>query len=290
MTDWRIPTQNVEVLTRAFSQYEVERIVPMLWGSLDNHRRHQYITNLKPIFDQAREDGLNLLSPPPDFHAWLDAPLRTTLRGPNTAKANTISTRYYTLRTMYEHLIREDVITHNPALGYRVPPGERSSTPLPTAEEIGKLLAYLHRHDPVLFAAATLIHEHALQYTELERLTWSAFDFSQGLLLRNRTATRLSDRAIAAIQPLLTQAGGPLHTEDDSRKIFKFENRDAFRLPLWKACKNAGVANISHRELRLCGLRDHPQHPSDLGFVNGQAWERAKRHAAGLAQRLREDS
>jgi len=182
-------------LTRAFAQYDHDRIVPMLWGSLDNHHRHQYITNLKPIFEQAKEDGLNLLSPPPDFHDWLNAPLRLTLRGPGTAKANTISTRYYTLRTLYEHLIREDVIAHNPALGYRVPPGERSSTPLPTAGEVQKLLTYLQHHDPLLYAAATLIHEHALQYTELERLKWSALDFSQGLLLRNRTATRLSNPA-----------------------------------------------------------------------------------------------
>lgn len=285
-TERRLTTHQAGTLTRAFQHFELDRIIPMLWGSLPVRRRVQLTTNLQTIFTHAEQDGVNLLHPAADFHTWLRTPLTDTLRGPGTARPNTINTRYYSLKQLYDHLIREGLLTTNPTAGYALPPIERAVTPLPSPEDVHVLLTYLERHDPLLHAATTLIYHHALQYTELEALKWNAFDFSRGLLLRPRTETKLSKEALHALQPLLKQAGGPLHTQDSPKAIFPFENRDAFRLPLWRACKVAGIGNISPRELRLCSLRDHAHTPSDVGFVNAESYRRAIKHAEDLAERL----
>lgn len=273
-------------LTQAFGTYNLEQIVGMTRGEL--HRPvAQLRANLRPVFEAAQAEGLDLLRPPADFHGWLQTPLRVTQTG-GVARANTIRARYATLKQLYDVLITLELLGSNPAHGCPVPPSEHSQAPLPGAGDIQRLLAEAQARDQELFAALTLIYRQAFQLTELLALRWSAVDFSRAQLMRARTVTTLHPASLSALTPLLSQAGGPLHAPERGQRIFAFKNADDLRLQLWKTSQAANLSpTTGPRELRLASLRDFPQAPPGAGFSNPQAHERALRHAASLARQHR---
>ncbi|MDV6375587.1 hypothetical protein [Deinococcus arenicola] len=273
-------------LTQAFRAYHLEQIVGMLRGEL--HRPvAQLQANLRPVFDAAQLAGLDLLRPPPDFHDWLQTPLRVTQTG-GVARANTIRARYATLKQLYDVLIGLELLGSNPAHGCPMPPPEHSQAPLPGVGDIQRLLAEAQATDDQLFAALTLIYRQAFQLTELLALRWSAVDFSRAQLMRARTITALHPASLSALTPLLSQAGGPLHAPQRGQHVFAFKNADDLRLHLWKTCQAVNLSPAAGpRELRLASLRDFPQAPPGSGFSNPQAYERALRHAAALAEQHR---
>jgi len=273
-------------LTRAFQTYNLDQITAMLGHAL--HRpAAQVRTNLRPVFTQAQTDKLNLLSPPADFHTWLQEPLRITLRGPGTARSNTVIARHGTLSRMYTVLMEEGLLTSNPAQGCPLPGSEFRLAPLPSAGEVRRLLAEARELNDVLYAALTLIYRHAFQITELLELRWTALDFSRGELLRARLVASIVPETLQALTPLLSRAGGPLHAEEQAERVFPFENPDALRLEFWKTCKRAGLSPFGPRELRLAGIRDHRLPPQQAGFSNPQAYARALRQAEALVVQTR---
>ncbi|QFP75179.1 hypothetical protein [Deinococcus sp. AJ005] len=270
-------------LEQAFHTFNLEQIIGMLREEL--HRPiPQLRANLRPIFEAAQTQEMNLLLPPADFHDWLQTPLRQIQTG-GEARANTIRARYATLKQLYDALIDLGVMDNNPAHGCPLPPPEHSQAPLPSTADIQRLLAEAGGTDEELFAALTLIYQQAFQLTELLALRWSALDFSRAELMRARTITALRAESLAALKPLLSRAGGPLHAPQKAQRVFSFKNADDVRLQLWKVCQAANLTpTIGPRELRLASLRDFPQAPPGSGFSNPQAYERALRHATTLTE------
>ncbi|GAA5534093.1 hypothetical protein [Deinococcus aluminii] len=274
------------LLRQALSQYDLDQLLGLLREQLSRPEPQTH-SNLHPIFKQAQVDELDLLQPPEDFHTWLHAPLRHTRYGPGTAKPNTVIARLSTLRNLYEVLIDEGLLTNNPARDCPAPSAEHKAAPLPSPRQIARLLAEARETDPHLFAALTLIHQHAFQLTELLRLRWSALDFSRGELLRARTVTPLTGESLRALHPLLAQAGGPLHAPEQAERVFPYANDQDFRLELWKLCKQANLPLISPSDLRRASLRDHPQGPAEKGFSNPQAYKDALKYAGQVLRKER---
>lgn len=274
-------------LAQAFRTFNLEQVIGMLREEL--HRPvPQLRANLRPVFEAAQAQEIDLLSPPADFHGWLQTPLRQIQTG-GEARANTIRARYATLKQLYDALIDLGVIDSNPAHGCPLPPPEHSQAPLPSAADIQRLLAEAGATDEELCAALTLVYQQAFQLTELLALRWSALDFSSAELMRARTITALHPESLKALQPLLSRAGGPLHASQKGQRVFAFKNADDLRLQLWKVCQAASLSPaIGPRELRLASLRDFPQAPPGSGFSNPQSYERALRHATALAERKRQ--
>ncbi|WP_029476649.1 hypothetical protein [Deinococcus frigens] len=273
-------------LVQAFRILNLEQVIGMLREEL--HRPvAQLRANLRPVFEAAQLQDLDLLRPPADFHAWLQTPFRVTQTG-GVARANTIRARYATLKQLYDVVIELGLISDNPAHGCPMPPPEHSQAPLPGVAEIERLLAEAGARDEELFAALTLIYQQAFQLTELLALRWSALDFSRAELMRARTVTALRPESLRALGPLLARAGGPLHAPVKGQRVFAFKNADDLRLQLWKTCQAVNLSPAAGpRELRLASLRDYPQAPPGSGFSNPQAYGRALRHATALAERKR---
>lgn len=279
-------TSHQHQLREALHQYNLDAVLGLTRHQLKRPEAQAY-SNLRPIFEQAQHDGLNLLDPPPHFHDWLQAPLRHTRSGPNTARANTVIARLTTLRTLYEILIDEGLLQHNPARGCPAPSKEHKATPLPSPHDIQRLLAEAHETDRTLYAALTLIYQHAFQVTELLALRWRNLDFSRGELRRARTVTPLGDTSLQALVPLLTAAGGPLNVQDSPDPVFPYPDADEFRHHVWTLSKRANLTPINPSDLRKASLRDHGRRPSEAGFSNADAYEEALKHARHIARKGR---
>lgn len=265
-------------LTRALRDYDLDGLIglikpQMAWPPKQLH------ANLRPIFNAASSDQINLLHPPADFQTWLQTPLRQTVRGPMTAKPNTINARTATLSALYNHLIDEGLLLTHPLRGLERTPVIRTPDPLPSPEEIARLLAEAQA-DPALFAALTLIYHHGLQVTEILSLQWPAFHYDDGTLLRKKTATRLDQASYAALDRLLAGVGGPL--AQPQHRIFPYDTQDALRLRIFQTCRQAGLAFIHPVRLRKAALRDFVLSPDQAGFLSAQAFELAEKLAREL--------
>ncbi|MFC4424813.1 hypothetical protein [Deinococcus navajonensis] len=275
-------------LTRAFREYNLDQIAPMLGVQALGRPLAQVHSNLKHVFEQGSKDEIDLLNPPAHFHDWLTGPLTTPTRGPGPLKPNTITSRVTTLRVLYDALITEGLLTTNPMTGYPSPGIEHASDPLPEREDIQRLLDSAKTADPVLFAALTLIYEHAFQVRELLGLKWPAYDPTTGELLRARTVTKLSEATQRALEPLLKAAGGPMYAPEQAGPLIPW-SAEELRLQLWKACKVAEIAHIPLNVLRRASLRDHPARMAASGFSNDQAYRRALRLAGKVVEKHRKD-
>ncbi|GGN47891.1 hypothetical protein [Deinococcus daejeonensis] len=275
-------------LTKAFRDYDLDTIASTLGVDALSRPLAQVHSNLKQVFTQAQADEIDLLQPPANFHAWLAGPLATPNRGPGPLKINTLTARVVTLRVLYDALITEGVLTTNPMTGYPNPGNEHASDPIPEREDIEQLLKTAKASSPDLFAALTLIDEHAFQVKELLSLKWSRYDPATGELLRARTVTTLSQGAQRALEPLLKEAGGPLYATEKALPIFPITAED-LRAQLWKACKVAEIPHIPLSALRRASLRDHPARMAASGFSNDQAYRRALRLAGKVVEKHRRD-
>ncbi|GGL20630.1 hypothetical protein [Deinococcus radiotolerans] len=233
-------------LSQAFREYDLDTIAATLGIEALSRPLAQVHSNLRQVFTHAQTDDIDLLQPPAHFHTWLAGPLSTPNRGPGPLKINTLTARVVTLRVFYDALITEGVLTTNPMTGYPNPGSEHASDPIPDREDIEQLLRTAKASRPDLFAALTLIDEHAFQVRELLGLKWSRYEPSTGELLRARIVTTLSKPAQLALEPLLKAAGGPLYATEQALPIFAMTPED-LRTQLWKACK---VADIPHIPLR----------------------------------------
>ncbi|WP_189075028.1 hypothetical protein [Deinococcus sedimenti] len=275
-------------LTKAFRDYDLDTIASTLGVDALSRPLAQVHSNLKQVFAQAQVDEIDLLQPPANFHAWLAGPLATPNRGPGPLKINTLTARVVTLRVLYDALIQEGVLTTNPMTGYPNPGSEHASDPIPDRADITQLLATAKATSPDLFAALTLIDEHAFQVRELLSLRWSTYDPATGELLRARTVTTLSHGAQRALDPLLKEAGGPLYATEKALPIFPITPED-LRAQLWKACKVAEIPHIALSALRRASLRDHPARMASSGYSNDQAYRRALRLAGKVVDKHRKD-
>ncbi|UBV45179.1 hypothetical protein LAJ19_20430 (plasmid) [Deinococcus taeanensis] len=275
-------------LTQAFRDYDLDTIAATLGVHALSRPLIQVHSNLRQVFIHAQADDIDLLQPPAHFHTWLQRPLATPNRGPGPLKINTLTARVVTLRVLYEALITEGVLTTNPMTGYPNPGTEHASDPVPEREDIEQLLKTAKASTPELFAALTLIHEHAFQVRELLGLKWSRYEPSTGELLRARTVTILSEPAQRALEPLLKEAGGPLYATENALPIFPITPED-LRTQLWKACKVAEIPHIPLSALRRASLRDHPARMTGSGFSNDQAYRRALRLAGKVVDKHRKD-
>lgn len=271
-------------LTQAFRHFELDPILGLIGDTLQRPR-DQARSNLLPIFEHAQHDDLDLLHPPAHFHTWLHTPLLQARRRAGQVRPNTVITRLSTLIALYDRLIDEGVLTENPARGYPAPSAEHKDAPLPTPSDIQRLLAEARGQDHELFAALTLMYRHAFQLKELLALRWSALDFSRGELLRARTVSPLSPEAMQALQPLLAQAGGPLHASEQAERVLTYAGPDDIRLKMWRTCKNANLPHISPSELRKAALRDHPPAREGTGYSSPQAHRRALKYAQQVAEK-----
>ncbi|MFB9994444.1 hypothetical protein ACFFLM_21035 [Deinococcus oregonensis] len=276
------------ILIQALRDADLERLTTTLHtAGLLSRPLPQVRANLKAIFAQAQADHVNLLHPPADFQAWLYGPLHHHQHG-KAVSPNTVIARLSTLRSVYQALLREELIGRDPLRDFPAPPPVRSTDPLPSGAEIRQLLLHAGALDDVLCAALTLTYEHAMQARELIALRWGAFDSARGTLLRRRTLSVLSASAQAVLEPLLTRAGGPLHVPEQLR-IFPYDNLDALRLQTLKLCRAANVDFISPAVLRRCGLRDHDLTAQQAGFSDPQAYRLALEVAQALGVRGEEE-
>ncbi|WP_019008840.1 hypothetical protein [Deinococcus aquatilis] len=277
------------VLIQALRDADLEQLTATLHtAGLLSRPLPQVRANLKAIFAQAQADHVNLLHPPADFQTWLYGPLHHHQHG-KTVSPNTVIARLSTLRGVYQALLREELIGRDPLRDFPSPPPVRSTDPLPSAAEIRQLLLHAAALDDTLCAALTLTYEHAMQARELIALRWGALDSARGTLLRRRTLSVLSASAQAALQPLLTRAGGPLHASEELQ-IFPYDSLDALRLQTLKLCRAANVEFVSPAVLRRCGLRDHDLTAQQAGFSDPQAYKLALDVAQTLGVRGREES
>lgn len=245
----------------------------------------QLRSNLRLIFASAERDHVNLLHPPEDFVGWLQGPLHETVKGPGTAKANTVVARLSTLSQLYSLLMDEEVIIQHPLRGMTRPPGERKVEKLPPREDIERLLVHAEAEadDPALFAALTLMYRHTFQVAELLTLRWPAFEHNDGTILRRRTICKLDPESYAALDRLLAKAGGPL--AHPTGRIFPYENNDALRSRIFQVCRKANLAFVNPAKLRKAGLRDFALTADEAGFIGDEAYALARR----LAQQLEID-
>ncbi|KQR15452.1 hypothetical protein [Deinococcus sp. Leaf326] len=273
------PDERALKLTRALQDHDLDTLLPLLEDVLRWPRKQLY-SNLRPIFAAAQQDGVNLLRPPDDFQAWLQVPLRQTVRGPGTAKSNTIAARLSTLSRLYNTLMDEGLILRHPLRGLERPPPLLTPDPLPTQEDVVRLLRHAE-DDPALHAALTLIYHHAVQVPELLALRWPAFLHEDGTLLRRRTVTRLDEASSRALDRLLTSAGGPL--SDPQGRIFPYTHNDDLRARIFQVSRAAGVPFFNPAQLRKAALRDFVFTPDQAGSLGEQTLELVRALAEGLA-------
>ncbi|KQR22719.1 tyrosine recombinase XerC [Deinococcus sp. Leaf326] len=273
------PDERALKLTRALQDYDLDTLLPLLEADL-RWPRKQLHSNLRLIFAAAQQSGVNLLRPPDDFQAWLQAPLRETVRGPGTAKINTITARLSTLSQLYNVLMDEGLVLRHPLRGLERPATQRTPDTLPAREDIVRLLVHAE-DDPALHAALTLMYHHAVQVAELIALRWPAFLHADGTLLRRRTVTRLDEASYRALDRLMAAAGGPL--AEPQGRVFPYDNNDALRTRIFQVSRAAGISFINPARLRKAALRDFVLTPDQAGFIGAQTFELARALAQGLS-------
>lgn len=262
-------------LTSAIQNYDLDRLLPLVKEDLKWPVKQLY-SNLRPIFVAALRDRINLLHPPPDFQGWLQTPLRETVKGPDTAKPNTINARLTTLSKLYDVLMDDGLLLAHPLRGLERPISQRTPDILPSRADIARLLQHAEK-DLALHAALTLMYRHALQVAELISLRWTAFRPEDGTLLRRRTISRLDEVSYRALDRLLAQAGGPL-TKREGR-IFPYDNNDALRIRIFQVSRAADVPFINPSRLRKAALRDFKLTLEQAGFIDQRAFDLAEKLA-----------
>jgi integrase len=245
----------------------------------------QHISNLKPILHAAHRDHLSLLRPPPDFHPWLHTILATNLDG-SSAKPNTRNARISTLRALYKAFRRLALLTGDPLIDFQTATAERADDPLPTRDDLDRLLKAAHK-DPALHAAILLLWHHALPASILLRLKWSAFTPDEGTLLRGDLITPLTPQTEAALTRLHQRAGyDPLYPDTHGRtedlRMFPYDTQDALRLRLRQVTRDQGLPFIPPGMIRRAALRDHPGTPQTLGYTRDKDYRKALRHAQSI--------
>lgn len=270
--------ERAQKLVLALRTADLDQVVALLpeLGS----RRQVTQTNLRTVFDQARQDGLDLLHPPADFQAWLHAPLRRTVQGEQTASPRTVHTRATLLARLYRLLGEEGLFHGEPLHRLPRPSAQRKQAALDGRTAITRLHEQTRGNAP-LHAALLLIDRATFSTGELLDLRWEDVDFPRGEVLRRRTVSRLPAAALQALDVLAAPAGGPLLAQG---QVFAYPDAQEFRRALWKACQDANVAYLPPAQLRQAGLRDHGPGLShtDAGFSNEQAFELA----SDLARKL----
>lgn len=263
-------------LTQALKSYDLDTLLNTLAQQGGARATKQRRANLVRVFRAAESEHVSLLVPPDDFHPWLRRTLTTNENG-TPAKPNSVVSRLSALRTVYRDLRVQGLIHTDPLLDYAAPSGETGKTPLPTRSDIEALIAEARvQKDSALTAALLLLTHHAVQVTEILTARWSAYQPDSGTLLRHRTATRLDDPTLRALDAMLAQQGGPMQLETFSgRRIFPYDSQDALRLRIFQSCQRAGLAFLPPSGLRRSALRDYPLQAADAGFSNPLAFERA---------------
>lgn len=275
-------------IIRALQTADLDALIPLMSGrwpaaTVPTPQVHSL---LRHLFAQARQDGLNLLHPPADFHAWLLQHASTNVNAA-PARPNTVRLRLSLLSTLYSALQDQGLLLIHPLRGLQRPPNERSGAPLlPRAD-----LERLHRQaasDTTLLAALILIDQHAYRVRELLSLHWEDFDPATGSALRPHAVTRLSDTALQALRPLLAAAGGTLYA---AGRVFPYAGDRELRAALFRACQAANVTYTPPGELRRVSLRDHPHTPQSAGFsaADPRRLEQTTTLAQGLAAALQND-
>ncbi|GHF94576.1 hypothetical protein GCM10017783_03270 [Deinococcus piscis] len=263
-------------LARAVQEADLDRVVAMLPDAF-RAPQHTVRSTLKWIFEAAERDGVNLLSPPEDFQAWLGAPLGETRSGPDTAKPNTVRTRLTLLGAMYRALYEEGLIRRDPLYGYKRPPAQRQLNYLPSRPAIERLI--LQAKDPEMRAALRLITRQAFQTGEVLDLKWADIDPQRGTILRRRTETHLAPEVLHSLQHLADKHGGWFFSKGH---VLTIRTDAGFRQALWRTCKEANVDYVPPSHLRQAALRDFGQTLTylDAGYVSPKAYK----EALGLAQ------
>ena len=246
----------------------------------------QHISNIRPILAAAHRDHLSLLRPPADFHSWLHGILASNIDG-TPARPNTRNSRVSTLRALYKALRRLGLLTGDPLVDFQNAAAERADDPLPTTQDLERLLKASHK-DPALHAAILLLWHHALPIAVLLRLKWSAFTPEDGTLLRGDLITPLTPQTEAALTRLHQRAGyDPLYTDTHGRtehlRMFPYDTQDALRLRLRQVTRDADLPFTPPGLIRRAALRDHPGTPETLGYTRDKDYRKALRHAQALA-------
>lgn len=282
--------------TKLTPEEKIDQLLPLLNLTPATARNLPAVrSNLKPIFQDAQEDGIDLLHPPEDFHAWLlDGPLSRIGAERGVARSNTINARASALSRLYLRLEDQGVIQVHPLRRLKLPRKEEDVSELPDAAEIGTLLNGTARssgEEAVVHAALHLIYELAFTVTDLLTLTWEQIDVPQRRLLR-RSESQFSDALALALQRI-RQAPGPLlaTAAAQRQRVIDLSERE-FRLRYWKAFKHAEVTYVPPARLRLAGLRDHPrsgsllQQAQQAGYQDPKAYRKALEQAQKVAQSL----
>lgn len=267
---------------QALQSGNLDALIPLMTGRWPRPDNEVY-SALRLIFAQAQRDHVNLFHPPDDFHLWL---LKAAVQNHNgtEAKSNTIRLRLSLLSKLYSDLQDEGLILSHPLHGLKRPPNERLSAPLLSRAELERLHLQA-KPDETLFAALVLIDQHAYRVRDLLTLRWEDFDLETGSALRPHALTRLTDRALAALQPLRPAAGGELYAQG---RVFAYAQERDLRLALFRACKDANVRYTPPGELRRVSLRDHAHTPQSAGFSahDTRKLVRATALAQGVAEAL----
>ncbi|GGR92233.1 hypothetical protein [Deinococcus sedimenti] len=285
--------QLARTLTRALTHADPDTLITTLHQhDLIRGTPAQLISNLKPILAAADRDHVSILHPPADFHAWLHAVLATKADG-TPSRANTRISRVTTLRSLYRALRALHLITGDPLLDFQNPSAERRDTPLPTRDDLDRLVRASQK-DPALHAALLLLWHHALPITGLLRLTWAAYTPEDGTLLRGDLITTLTPQADAALTRLHQRAGhDPLYPETHGTtshlRLFPYDTQDALRLSILRTTRDADLAFIPPGQVRRAALRDHPSAAHQLGYTRDKEYQRALRHAQAVADTAQTD-
>lgn len=263
-------------LAQALKTYDLDTLLNTLAQQGGARATKQRRANLVRVFRAAEAEHVSLLVPPDDFHPWLRRTLSTNENG-TPAKPNSVVSRLSALRTVYRDLRAQGLLHTDPLLDYTAPSGETGKTPLPARADIEALIAEARtQKDDALTAALLLLTHHAVQVTEILTARWSAYQPDSGTLLRHRTAMRLDDPTLKALDVMLARQGGPMQLETFSgRRIFPYDSQDALRLRIFQSCQRAGLAFLPPSGLRRSALRDYPLQAADAGFSNPLAFERA---------------
>lgn len=243
-------------------------------------------SNLKPVFEDARSDGLDLTRPPADFHDWLQKPLGRIGEDLNAAKPNTYNARATSLSRLYARLRELGVVSANPLDGLPRHARESATDPLPSRAELRRLHA--QATDPHARAALLLIDDLALTVTDLLTLQWQHVNLSRETLLR-RTECRIPSRSLRALHDLARLDAAPLNPDAPRQRLFAYDDR-TLRAVLWAAFQQADVRWATPSQLRMAALRDHGigisatpyQAAHQFGFTSPQAYQ----HALEVARRL----
>lgn len=254
-------------------------------------------SNLKPTFQDAQEQGVNLLHPGdlPTFQRWLlTGPLSRLGDVRGAAKANTINARASALSRLYTQLTEQGHLDTHPLRGLTLPRKEQDQRSLHSAADLRRVQLQLaaQTEDPLkyTYAAFLLIYQLAFTVTDLLQLTWQQLDLPQRRVLR-RSESRLSDTLALALARLPNAQGPLLRAASSDTPVIALsesEFRTHYGLAFWQA----NLTTLSPSRLRLAGLRDHPgqgsshQRADQLGFGDTDGYRRALKHAQDVAVAL----